>query len=131
MAVTRHARRRCISSDTAVHQATKRLETGGFVTLERSKGRGSHTYQATLPPTANALRCSEWSTANGTYSNSERHAPNGERASNESAESAESGARFRGRPADADARERANVCVDCGVGGGAHAGDCSLMEAVA
>jgi hypothetical protein len=83
-------------SDVAVHKATAPLEKSGFLVVERSKGRSSHGYQATLPPTANALRRSEWEAAGGNSErdapNSERDAPNSERRSPESAESAESGA---------------------------------------
>ena len=50
-------------TDRAVFSATKRLEDAGFLVVERSRGRSSHTYVATLPLTANAVRRSEWATA--------------------------------------------------------------------
>jgi hypothetical protein len=83
-------------SDRAVYRATLPLEASGLLVVEWSKGKSSHGYQATLPPTANALRRSEWEAAGGNSephaTNSERRASNSERRSPESAESAESGA---------------------------------------
>jgi hypothetical protein len=75
----------------AVQTNTRDLERAGFVEVSRSVGRSSHRYAATLPPTATAVRHSEWATANEMLSNPERRAPNRERRSPESAESAESG----------------------------------------
>jgi hypothetical protein len=111
-------------TDRAVHLATSRLERSGFLTVERSKGRSSHSYLAALPATANPLRRSEWSTANGTHSNSERHAPNSERRSPESAESAKA-LRASGAPLDAAPL----ACPECDVEGGHHAADCSTVAA--
>jgi Helix-turn-helix domain len=83
-------------SDRGVHLATLPLEEDGFLVVDRSQGRSSHGYQATLPPTANALRRSEWEAAGGNSephdTNSERDDTNSERRSPESVESAESGA---------------------------------------
>src|SRR5262245_44913042 len=74
-------------TDTAVRAPIQRIEAAGFLKVERSKGRTAHGYTAILPPTANALRRSEWATANGTTANPERDALNGERRSHESIES--------------------------------------------
>lgn len=79
-------------SDRAVHTATQRLERAGFLEVERSLGRTSHRYQAVLPSTANAVRRSEWATANRATSNPERRSSNGERGSHEDVEDVESGA---------------------------------------
>jgi hypothetical protein len=92
--------RRASLSDRGVDGALDRLEAAGFLAIERSRGRTSHRYGATLPVTANAVRRSEWATANevpgsedatanlGTL-NSEPDAPNSERRSPESVESEE------------------------------------------
>ena len=84
-------------SDRAIYKATVSLERAGFLEVEWSRGRSSHRYVATLPATANAVRRSEWSTANPASANPERDAPNPERRSHESVESAESGALSRDR----------------------------------
>jgi len=98
-------------SARTVRDATAPLEDDGLLDVDRSVGRSSHGYQATLPPTANALRRSEWAAALGTPeapsgsaqpdhaanpeaddTNPETDAANPEAPSGESAESAESGA---------------------------------------
>jgi hypothetical protein len=119
-------------TDRAVFSATKRLEDAGFLVVERSRGRSSHTYVATLPLTANAVRRSEWatatSTAKGDARNPERHALNPERRSPESVKSAESRALHA---ADALRGATASACPECGTGGGLHAIDCSTRAGVA
>ncbi len=102
-------------TDRAVQTATVRLEAAGFLEVERSRGRSSHQYVATLPVTANAVRRSEWATANGTAANSERHGLNSERRSPESVESAESGAlAATGAFQGAAGRARVDYCTNCG-----------------
>jgi hypothetical protein len=110
-------------SDRAVCLATERLESAGFLEVERSRGRSSHRYAATLPPTANALRRSEWANSERHAPNSERRSSNGERRSPESGESAESGALARSAAVNGAAASA--FCVECETGGGAHVVDCS------
>ena len=99
----------------AVQTATDVLERAGFLEVERSRGRSSHGYTATLPATANALRRSEWATANGTVPNSERDAPNSERRSHESLESLESGALHAAAALNgAAASAHYDNCTECG-----------------
>jgi hypothetical protein len=119
----------------AVDSAIEKLELAGFLAVEppresvttkrgvvwRRRGGNSITnkYQATLPETANVVRTSEWKRANETTLNSERHAPNSERGSHESVESAESGALTRRSPngGDASAENKkypVGVCEGCG-----------------
>jgi hypothetical protein len=102
-------------TDRAVHSATVRLERAGFLEVERSRGRSSHQYVATLPVTANALRRSEWATANGSAGNSERRDTNSERRSPESVESVESGALDAVAAFDDVAAGARGVCVGCGL----------------
>jgi hypothetical protein len=103
-------------TDRAVHTATVRLERAGFLEVERSRGRSSHQYVATLPLTANAVRRSEWATANGTAPNSERRSSNSERRSPESVESAESGALSAAAALWGDAASALieDECIHCG-----------------
>jgi len=83
-------------SDRAVQRALAELEAHGFLVIDRSSGRRTNTYQAVLPPTANAVRGSEWEKALSTLhrvrgsenpnpanndANPERHAPNPEQGS--------------------------------------------------
>ena len=53
----------------SVDGAVDRLEEAGFLNLERSLGRHSIRYQATLPPTAQEMRRSEWATSQQEASN--------------------------------------------------------------
>ena len=46
--------------------ALQELEREGFLDVEWSRGRSSHRFQATLPPTASPLRGSEWNKATTT-----------------------------------------------------------------
>lgn len=103
-------------SSRSVDGAVDELEHAGFVDIERSRGRASHRYQATLPATAQELRRSEWATAQITASNSAAHDTNSAAPAHESGESAES--------RTSRAASAATPCVHCGVGGGHHADDC-------
>jgi Helix-turn-helix domain len=109
----------CSLSRRSVQKATDRLEQLGFLAIERSKGRSSHRYGATLPPTANEIRRSEWDKSERRAANREAHAPNSERPAHESAESVESGS--GAAPMDAAAA----VCHECETGGGQHVDGCS------
>jgi len=73
-------------SDRAVDGGTERLVAAGFLFVNRSDGGRSHTnkYAALIPETANALRHSEWETANGMQETANGTTRNGERPSPES-----------------------------------------------
>lgn len=105
-----------------VHDAIGELEGAGYVEIERSRGRSSHTYRATLPATVQGVHRSEWATVQTVHPNGADCASNGAQSAPESAESAESGALSRGVRLDGDAAQR--VCEECGVAG-RHAADCS------
>lgn len=111
-------------TDRAAHSAVVELEAAGYLLVERSNGRRSNTYQAILPPTANALRCSEWeaalATANGVRgsrkvnseardTNSERHRTNSERPSPEALKAEEAGA-----DSPTASQRAARTCGTCG-----------------
>jgi len=76
-----------LTTARAVPGAIRRLEVAGFLAIEWSRGRTSHSYTATLPTTANAVRRSEWATANAPHATANADASNRERRSHESAES--------------------------------------------
>lgn len=99
----------------SVDAAVRTLEADGFLVVERSRGRSSHHYCATLPATAHEMRRSEWATAQQTTSNRASGASNGAPRAPESVESAESGARSRGASPDGGAAPRAWMvtCFDC------------------
>lgn len=107
----------------SVDAAISELEAGGFVDIERTRGRSSHRYQATLSPTAQEMRRSEWATAQMATPNRANDDTNRAGAAGESVESAESRA-LRASAAVNGASARA--CDECRVGGGLHAEDCSL-----
>jgi Helix-turn-helix domain len=67
----------------AVDLAIRRLESQGWLLIERSRGRQSNRYKATLSPTANEIRRSEWGNRASDAPNSASDAPNGERRSPE------------------------------------------------
>jgi hypothetical protein len=73
-------------SDRAVDGAIGRLVGAGFLLVNRSDGGRSHTnkYVALISETANALRHSEWETANGMQETANGTTRNGERPSPES-----------------------------------------------
>jgi hypothetical protein len=56
-------------SKRTVDATVDRLEAAGFIELDRSRGRRSNHYQASLPPTVQELRRSEWSTVQLATSN--------------------------------------------------------------
>ena len=118
----------CSASDTGVRVATKTVVDAGFLEVEWSTGRSSHKYQAVLPATAKLLRRSEWetalSTAKESTSTAKQIAPNGEGASGESVESAESGARDARSPLTGAAPA---PCEWCGAAPGFHAMDCETL----
>jgi hypothetical protein len=96
-----------------VDKAIVELESGGFVEIERSRGRSSHTYCVTLSPTAQELRRWEWATAQKTASNRADLASNGAGAAPESLESIESAAPLAAG-AFGDAAAGALIEDDCG-----------------
>ena len=73
-------------SDRAVDSALTKIVSAGFLLITRSDGGRSHTnrYAALIPETANALRHSEWETANGVQETANGTTRNGERRSPES-----------------------------------------------
>lgn len=100
----------------SVDAAVRTLEADGFLVVERSRGRSSHHYCATLPATAHEMRRSEWATAQQTTSNRASGASNGAPRAPESVESAESGARSRGASPDGGAASALPIddCGGCG-----------------
>lgn len=100
-----------------VPMKVKRHTRGGVVVgeamvMRRPGGKqASNTYVATLPPTANEFRCSEWERAKLAHVKSEAAALKSEAASHES---------LLKRP-------KASQCDECGLGGGHHADDCSRV----
>jgi hypothetical protein len=103
-------------SDRAVDSALARLEHAGFLLIERTTGGRQITnrYLALLPETANELRRSEWERANGATQTAKRSALNSEHPSQESAESAESGALDAAAAFEGAAAGARGVCVGCG-----------------
>ena len=85
----------------AVDAALRKLQDAGFLAIERSRGRSSHGYTLTLPPTAHEMRRSEWETAQRVRGQRRTDRPptahestfNGARRAPKSVESVESGRR--------------------------------------
>jgi hypothetical protein len=112
-------------SDRAIQHATRRLEAAGWLTVKWSIGGKSRAnqYVATLPETANAVRRSEWQTANGTTPKGEGDALNGEPRSPEdvkTSKKATNGASTSSTPSP--------PCEECGLGGGRHVAGCSTFK---
>lgn len=73
-----------------VDTALAELERAGLLLIERSRGRSSNTYIATVPPTAHDVHRSEWANGAARAANGAGDAANGAPRAPESAESAES-----------------------------------------
>jgi DNA-binding PadR family transcriptional regulator len=101
-------------SDRAVDTALQRLEAAGYLAVARTRGGNNRTnaYVSLLPSTANEVRRSEWANSERDALNGERHAPNGEGASHESGESAESGGAVS--PGGDSTRLVEDDCMLCG-----------------
>jgi hypothetical protein len=102
----------------SVDAAIGELERGGFLSVERSRGRSSHRYCITLPSTAHDVRRSEWATAQQTTPNGASAASNGAPRAPESDESAESRAlhaapALRGDAASAQFDPVLDDCMVC------------------
>ena len=125
-AVPTIAREGALSART-VGFALKELEQRGFLYVDWSKGGngGTHRFQATLPPTANPLRSSEWNKATSTAKplrstkklnpedtalNPEKTAPNPEATSDEAVKTA--------KHADAHAASQRTAPQPCNTCGG-------------
>jgi DNA-binding transcriptional regulator YhcF (GntR family) len=108
----------------SVDRAIAELEREGFLDVERSRGRSSHRYYITLPPTAHEMRRSEWATAQQTTPNRASGASNRAPRAPESAESAESGALPRG--VALNGATASALCEECGVHSKyGHSAECS------
>ena len=119
------AREGALSART-VGFALKELEQQGFLYVEWNKGGNTrtHRFQATLPPTANPLRSSEWEKATSTPKpirstkrlnpevtalKPEKNAPNPEATSDEAVETAK-----HADPLAASQRTAPQPCSTCG-----------------
>jgi hypothetical protein len=96
----------------SVDAALRELEMAGYLDIERSRGRSSHTYQAIVPSTAHPLRRSEFATAQEKALNGARGASNRARGAHEDVEDVGSGA------LDAVAADSGTACTliedECG-----------------
>jgi hypothetical protein len=116
--------RRASIGERSVYTATRNLVAAGFLEVEWSRGGSSHRYRINPASVAMLQVVPPGKTGRSTRQNGH---PNPAAIADERAESAESVARLA-RLSLTDASP--TRCEECGVGGGSHAVDCSLVVAV-